>query len=65
MRSEKFTFHGQEMADGRIYITSSDLRGFRLLVSDMAAIETEIVAALAVFYPVYIAAKKMKFGGTP
>ena len=57
MRSETFTFHGQEMDDGSIYITTDDLPGFRLIATDEASIESEIASALRVFYPIYVAAK--------
>jgi hypothetical protein len=57
MRSETFTLHGRQMDDGRIYVTSEELHGFRLVVSNEASMEHEITGALGIFYPVYIAAK--------
>jgi len=57
MRSETFTLHGQETKEGRIYLTSPDLHGFRLLVSNEANLEREVTEALRTFYPLYISAK--------
>ena len=57
MRSETFTLHGQEFDDGRIYITSTDLPGFRLFVVDRTNMDYQIIGALRMFYPIYIAAK--------
>jgi hypothetical protein len=57
MRSETFNFQGTELEDGRIYVTSDDLPGFRLVVSDEESLERELTSALRTFYPIYIAAK--------
>jgi hypothetical protein len=57
MPTETFTFDGKRMDDGRIYITSNDLTGFRLIVHPGENVEAELVSALNAFFPLYMAVK--------
>lgn len=44
------------LEDGRVYITSETLPGFRLVVQPGENLEAEVISALKVFYPYRIAA---------
>jgi hypothetical protein len=52
-----FTMDAKERKDGRLYITSKDLSGFRLIVHPGENLEEEVVGALKVFYPLHMASK--------
>jgi len=53
MISERFVLEGQEMEDGRTYITSETLKGFRLMVQPDENVESAVLRALKVFYPLW------------
>ncbi len=53
MNTTILTLRGTTTEDGRTYITSEQLRGFRLVVHPGEILEDEINSALRVFYPIY------------
>lgn len=60
MTTEKFRIEARLRPDGKVYFTSQDLPGFRLLLDrrdDPDDYNSEIIAALEVFYPLFKAAE--------
>jgi hypothetical protein len=57
MADAAIKLHAHRRDDGRLYITSSDLPGFRFLAEPEEEFQNELLAALREFYPIYHAAK--------
>lgn len=60
MEAKEFRIEGRPRDDGKVYFTSQDLPGFRLLLDyreDPNDYREEIVAALEIFYPLFKAAE--------
>ena len=60
MLTETFELRGEPRPDGRMYFTSPDLPGFRLLLEqrdEPSAYKDEIISALRQFYPLFKAAE--------
>jgi len=52
-----FTMDTKTRDDGRLYVTSKDLPGFRLIVHPDEDLEATVVGALKVFFPLHMASK--------
>jgi len=57
MASETFTFHGKEMEDGRVYFSSKEMPGFRLIVHPGENTEAKLHSAFMDFLPHHMASK--------
>jgi hypothetical protein len=58
MPTDTFHLAGMPRADGRVYFTSPELPGFRMLVDiEKESFREDIADALSIYYPLHLAAK--------